>query len=134
MTGCPTINQLAVLENCPDSTEQILFFNVASQVTGTALRNWSDVLACLVAGLPKVIQGSVGASGLPQDGQPVYSNSRIANLGAANGGEISFNMAGSIYYSYGSLKSFNYDPLGIITLLNGNTFSLNDPFSIDTNQ
>lgn len=80
------------------------------------------------------INGSVGDAGLPQDGETTYTNTRIANLGSTNEENIIFNMAGSIYYSFGSSKSFDYDPEGIITLLGGNTFSLNDPFSIDTNQ
>lgn len=131
--GCQiNINDLAVLTNCPDDSELVLFFNVTGQQTGTALRTWAQVKSCV--GLLPPISGVVGSAGLPQADAVTYTDNRIKNLGASNAGNISFTLGGTIYVNYGTNESFTYNSsTGVITLLFG-TFPAGVDFSISLNQ
>ncbi len=63
--ACKTeISTLSVLINCPADTEQLLFFNVAGQSTGMALRTWATIKACLLSGIAwDRIQFQIGTLG-----------------------------------------------------------------------
>jgi|GEM_PF-5675425 hypothetical protein len=123
---------VSTLSSCPSDNELILFFG-ANTPTGLAFRTWAQIKQCLGAKPP--IAGVVGASGMPVSGTSVYQDNRLIGLGSSNGGNISFSMAGSTLYNYGTTASFEFNnTTGTISLLFGNEFTTGDAINIDLNQ
>lgn len=99
------IEQDAVLDSCPDNTEQVLFFNTPNQSTGTSLRNWSTLVSCLSSSFLMV---EVGESNAPVDGQSTYQSNSLKNLGGASG-RIMMIIDGQIATNFGLNAFFTYN-------------------------
>lgn len=50
-----------------------------------------------------------GGANDPVSGQSIFQSNKLIGLGVTNSGEISFNMAGTIWENYGDNKSFDFN-------------------------
>lgn len=75
MSGLKSCNTFVeVLNTCPADTEQILFFNAATE-TGMALREWGKVKSCLISSIFGV--GVITITGDDLDADNIYLNSGL---------------------------------------------------------
>lgn len=75
LTACG--NDVPLVASCPADTEQVLFFNVAGQPTGMALRSWARVKCCAIQQIFGT--GVITFTGADLDSEGRYYNSSLIN-------------------------------------------------------
>ena len=134
------LSGLPVLLGCPSNTEKILVMGAigGQGAGGYALREWSDVKACLTGTVKLPYIGVVGRGRTnPNDpiaGSSTLQDDSLIGLGSTNDGNIQMVIDVTLMATYGSDASFTYDPITGTVDISPNVFINESGVWVDRNQ